>query len=617
MRRRILAFIALAVTAAASLAGAAALGDDARAGSQAGKLTLVAYSTPRAAYAELIPAFNKTAAGRDTSFEQSYGASGEQARAVVAGLKADVVALSLEPDVTTLVKAKLVGRNWNKDAYKGIVTRSVVVFAVRQGNPKKIRDWEDLVKPGVEIVTPNVQTSGGAKWNTMAAYGAMRKKGKTHAQAVAYLRTFYKHIVSQDKSAREALQTFLAGRGDVLLAYENEAIFAQQQKQPIFYVIPKATIRIENPIAVTTNSQNRATARGVRPLPAHRTRAEDLRPQRLPAGEQGRAQGPQLPRPAVAVHDRVTRGLGEGGQAVLRPAHRDRDEDPGGERRLALAAREQALPGAAARPGRRSGLSLSTGVATAYLSLIVLLPLAALLWQSTKAGSDGFWQAISNPQSVAALKVTLVASLIVGLINAVMGTLIAWMLVRDRFLGQGFVNSLIDLPFALPTIVAGLTLLALYGPTSPVGINVAFTRTAIVLALLFVTLPFVVRTVQPVLLELDREMEEAAASLGASSFAIFRRIVFPNLLPAILSGVALAFARAIGEFGSVVLITGQPAVPDRGLVRLHLRADRERRPRGRGRGVGRPARHLLRRPAPDRRAAALGHETRCGSRVST
>ena len=151
---------------------------------------------------------------------------------------------------------------------------------------------------------------------------------------------------------------------------------------------------------------------------------------------------------------------------------------------------------------------------------------------------------------------TLGASLIVGLINAVMGTLIAWMLVRDRFLGQGFVNSLIDLPFALPTIVAGLTLLALYGPTSPVGINVAFTRTAIVLALLFVTLPFVVRTVQPVLLELDREMEEAAASLGASSFAIFRRIVFPNLLPAILSGVALAFARAIGEFGSVVLITG-------------------------------------------------------------
>jgi sulfate transport system substrate-binding protein len=274
VRRRIVAVIALAVTAAASLAGAAALGDDARAGSQAGKLTLVAYSTPRAAYAELIPAFQKTAAGRDTSFEQSYGASGEQARAVVAGLKADVVALSLEPDVTTLVNAKLVNKSWSKDAYKGIVTRSVVVFAVRQGNPKKIRDWEDLIKPGVEIVTPNVQTSGGAKWNTMAAYGAMRKKGKTHARAVAYLRSFYKHIVSQDKSAREALQTFLAGRGDVLLAYENEAIFAQQQKQPIFYVIPKATIRIENPIAVTTNSQNRATAaafiRYLRTVPAQK-----------------------------------------------------------------------------------------------------------------------------------------------------------------------------------------------------------------------------------------------------------------------------------------------------------------------------------------------------------
>ena len=179
-----------------------------------------------------------------------------------------------------------------------------------------------------------------------------------------------------------------------------------------------------------------------------------------------------------------------------------------------------------------------------------------MAWRSTEGGADGFWRAISSPAAVSSLKLTFVCSLIVVAINAVTGTLIAWVLVRDTFRGKATVNSLIDLPFALPTIVAGLTLLALYGPKGPIGINVAYTRAAIILALLFVTLPFVVRSVQPVLLELDRDMEEAAASLGASSFSIFRRIVLPNLMPAILSGVALAFARSIGEFGSVILISG-------------------------------------------------------------
>jgi sulfate transport system permease protein len=217
-----------------------------------------------------------------------------------------------------------------------------------------------------------------------------------------------------------------------------------------------------------------------------------------------------------------------------------------------LAVRVESAP----RPAANPGAAVAMGLATAYLSLIVLLPLAALLWYSTEGGWGSFWDAVTEPQSVAALKLTLVASTVVALVNAVMGTIVAWILVRDRFPGQSFFNAIIDLPFALPTIVAGLTLLALYGPKGPVGIDVAFSRTAIVLALLFVTLPFVIRTVQPVLLELDREMEEAAASLGAGSLAIFRRIVFPNLLPAILSGIALAFARAIGEFGAVVLISG-------------------------------------------------------------
>ena len=212
---------------------------------------------------------------------------------------------------------------------------------------------------------------------------------------------------------------------------------------------------------------------------------------------------------------------------------------------------------APARPrSARGAPGIGIGIATAYLSLIVLLPLAALVWQSQKEGARGFWDAVSSPEAVSAIELTLVASAIVALVNAIAGTAIAWVLVRDRFRGKSLVNAVIDLPFALPTIVAGLTLLALYGSQSPVGVNVAFTRTAVVLALLFVTLPFVVRTVQPVLQELDREMEEAAASLGAHRLAIFRRIVFPNLLPAILSGVALAFTRAIGEFGSVVLISG-------------------------------------------------------------
>jgi sulfate transport system permease protein len=200
---------------------------------------------------------------------------------------------------------------------------------------------------------------------------------------------------------------------------------------------------------------------------------------------------------------------------------------------------------------RRSiAAGLSIGLSTLYLSLIVLLPLAALSWRAHG------WDAVWTPQGIAALKLTLGLSFVVALVNAVAGTAIAWSLVRDRFVGQGFVNALVDLPFALPTIVAGLTLLALYGPRSPVGVNAAFTRWGLLIALLFVTLPFVVRTVQPVLFELDREMEEAAASLGASRFTTFRRIILPSILPAILSGVALAFARAIGEFGAVVLISG-------------------------------------------------------------
>jgi sulfate/thiosulfate transport system permease protein len=206
--------------------------------------------------------------------------------------------------------------------------------------------------------------------------------------------------------------------------------------------------------------------------------------------------------------------------------------------------------------GGRASTGLSVGVISTFLTVIVVLPIAALVWESKRDGTHAFWQTISSPEAVGAMKLTFGAALIVALINGVLGTITAWVLVRDEFRGRSLVNAVIDLPFALPTIVAGLTLLAMYGPNSPAGIDVAFTRTAIVLALCFVTLPFVIRTVQPVLIELDVEMEEAARSLGAGRLAVFRRIVLPNLLPGILSGVVLALARALGEIGSVVLVAG-------------------------------------------------------------
>ncbi|HEY2592410.1 MAG TPA: sulfate ABC transporter permease subunit CysT [Chloroflexota bacterium] len=216
------------------------------------------------------------------------------------------------------------------------------------------------------------------------------------------------------------------------------------------------------------------------------------------------------------------------------------------------APRARRAPRSAVRPG---GLAL--GLSTLYLSIIVLLPLAAVAVKAVTQSPSSFWQSVTNPTSIKALVVTLVASLLTAAIGAVTGTLVAWVLVRDQFPGQRFINALIDLPFALPTVVAGLTLLALYGPDSPFGVHLAFTRAIVLVALLFITLPFVVRSVQPVLLELDREVEEAAASLGASNGVIFRRIVLPALRPAILSGAALAFARAVGEIGSLVLIVGK------------------------------------------------------------
>ena len=225
-----------------------------------GELTLVAYSTPQEAYEEIIPAFNETPEGEGVSFEQSYGASGDQRNAIIAGLGADIAALSLEPDVTALIDEGIVAPAWNKDEYNGFVTNSVVAFGVRPGNPKNIDSWDDLVTGDVEIITPNPFTSGGAQWNLMAAYGAQLEQGKSEEEALEFVGQILENTPVQDASARDSLQTFVGGKGDVLLTYENEAIAAQQAGEDIEYVIPDETILIENPVAVTESADPKAQA---------------------------------------------------------------------------------------------------------------------------------------------------------------------------------------------------------------------------------------------------------------------------------------------------------------------------------------------------------------------
>jgi sulfate transport system substrate-binding protein len=244
---------------------AAACGSGSSAGAAGGsdpvQLSLVAYSTPQAAYTQLIKAFQATPAGKGVTFKQSYGASGDQSRAVASGLDADVVAFSLETDITRLVKAGLVDPAWKAGPTKGIVTDSVVVIGTRKGNPKNLRTWDDLVKPGVEVLTPNPFTSGGARWNVLAAYGAESSRGKDDAKGLAYLNKLFHNVPVQDDSGRKSLQTFTQGKGDAFLSYENEAIFAQKNGQPVDYTIPDSTLLIENPIAVTKGSKHPTQAK--------------------------------------------------------------------------------------------------------------------------------------------------------------------------------------------------------------------------------------------------------------------------------------------------------------------------------------------------------------------
>ena len=291
-------------------------------GSGASKLSLVAYSTPQVVYDEVVPAFEKTSAGKGTTFSQSYGASGEQSRAVEGGLPADVVAFSLAPDVDRLVKADLVSSDWAKTPTNGFVSKSVVVFITRKGNPKHVKTWSDLLKPGVQVVTPNPFTSGAAKWNLLAGYGKQKDLG--------YLQKLIKdHVKVQPKSGREALQTFTSGTGDVLLSYENEAITAQKKGQDVDYTIPDQTILIENPIAVVDEVQVADAGEGLRGLRGVQARPGGLRRLGLPPGaplRAGRAPEP-LPDAERPVHHPRHRRLGPDQRRPLRPGHRRGGQD--------------------------------------------------------------------------------------------------------------------------------------------------------------------------------------------------------------------------------------------------------------------------------------------------
>jgi sulfate/thiosulfate transport system substrate-binding protein len=266
LRRRGGAMAVLVVAGATALAGCGGSADTTSSSTKASstksavQLSLVAYSTPSSAYAKLISAYEQTPQGKDVGFSTSFGPSGTQSRAVAAGQPADVVNFSLAPDVTRLVKAGLVAKNWDAGPTKGFVTDSVVAFGVRPGNPKHITSWADLIKPGVKVITPNPFTSGASRWNIVAAYGAQLELGKTPAQAAAYLQALLKNVVTQPAAASAALQTFASGEGDVVLDYEDDLIHAKKKGTALDYVVPPQTVLIQNPIAVAVKSAHAAQA---------------------------------------------------------------------------------------------------------------------------------------------------------------------------------------------------------------------------------------------------------------------------------------------------------------------------------------------------------------------
>ena len=378
-----------------------------RLGERRGTINLVAYSTPQQAYEDkLEPAFKDTSAGDGVDFSNSFGASGDQSRAVESGQPADVVMFSLEPDMTRLVDAGIVGSDWSQNQYKGIVTNSVVTLMVRPGNPKNIHSFDDLTRDDVEVIDPNPATSGGARWNIMAIYGSQINQGKSEAQAQDFVKQVIANTSVQDDSARDSLNTFSSGKGDVLVGYENEAIQAQQEGIDLDYVTPDSTILIENPIAATKDAPSGPE---VPRFPLHRPGAAGFRGRGLSTGREVgiRQERRQVPGPVRPLHDRRLRRLVEGLRSVLRGQRlggqgRGRPREPdqlASERRMASADTAVARPPRAGLRAPLGGAALARGTATLWISLIVLLPLAAVVTRGFEDGLGHFWDSITAPEA--------------------------------------------------------------------------------------------------------------------------------------------------------------------------------------------------------------------------
>ena len=451
--------------------------------------------------------FEGTDEGDGVTFETSYGASGDQSRAVVAGADADVVHYSLETDVTRLVDEGLVAEDWKDNATKGIATSSVVVFVVRTGNPEGIETWDDLVKPGVEIITPNPGSSGSARWNILAAWAHITGNGGSEDDAKAFLTKLLNNTIALPGSGREATTAFTDGSGDVLLSYENEAILAKQNGADVDYVLPAGHPAHREPRRRHHRRQRRRqVVPGVHDRPRRSGRLRRSRasgrsstvsrsatsrvpttrptPSRRPTSC-GRSTatstaGPRPPTSTSATARTATRWASSPSSS-RRPArwatsndHRRRTSSKG---RTIDAAGPASPEGRRPRRTRRStprntltrGAGLSLGIAMVWFSLLVLIPLTAVVATAAAGGWSSYFSVLNNPQTWAAVTLTVTQSFLVTAINVVMGTVIAWVLVRDHFPGKALLDVVIDIPFALPTIVAGLILLTLYGPNSPIG----------------------------------------------------------------------------------------------------------------------------------------------------
>ncbi len=487
-----------------------------------------------------------------------------------------MVTLGLAYDIDEIAeKSGRIAKDWQKRLPDNSSPyTSTIVFVVRKGNPKGIKDWDDLTKPGVAVIAPNPKTSGGARWAYLAAWGyALQKPGGNDAQAKEFVRKLYKNIPVLDSGARGSTTTFgQRNIGDVLVSWENEAyLLVNELGKDKFQIInPSVSILAEPPVAVVDKNVDkhgtRAVGRGVPEVPVHRRGARAGGQAPLPpALGCHRRQARRRAGEDQAVHRRQgVRRLAEGAGDALRRRRHVRPDLPAG-----FVMSVAAVPAVGAPPARRSargslpGFGLSMGVTVTYLSLLVLIPLAGLVWRTAGMDAAALTRAVMSPRALAAYRLSFGGALIAGGINVVFGMILAWVLVRYDFPGRTIVDAAIDLPFALPTAVAGIALTTLYVEQGwigrflePHGIKVAFAPAGVVVAMVFVGVPFVVRTVQPVLLDLDLHMEEVAATLGASRLYTLRRVIFPAVLPAALTGFALAFARAVGEYGSIVFISG-------------------------------------------------------------